>query len=296
MEGTRGVAQSELIANLETPSGKGRGDENFPVGSWLIRRALRPHVHAFYRFAREADDIADNGALSSEEKVRRLALMGAILEGAPGAESPAALAMRRSLAETGVTAQHCHDVLRAFTADATKRRYRDWDDLMGYCRYSAMPVGRFVLDVHGEPQSSWAASDPLCAALQVINHLQDCAADYRNLHRVYIPSDAFAAADSVPGELGLPAASAGLLSAIRGLARRTDALLRQATPLPIQVADTRLALECAVIIRLARKLNAWLQQRDPLSQRVHLRPAGIAGFTLLGLLEGAIGRLGRGRS
>jgi len=131
---------------VETPSGKGRGGENFPVGSWLIRRDLRPHVHAFYRFARNADDIADNPALTPDDKVRRLDRMAAILDGADNGvlaeDSPAALAMRQSLAETGVTAQHCHDVLHAFRLDATKLRYRDWNDLMGYCRYSASPVGR----------------------------------------------------------------------------------------------------------------------------------------------------------
>ena len=77
--------------------------------------------------------------------------------------------------------------------DVTKRRYRDWDDLMNYCRYSAMPVGRFVLDVHGEPRSTWPANDALCAALQIINHLQDCGEDYRNLDRVYLPLDLLAA-------------------------------------------------------------------------------------------------------
>src|SRR5438067_10550262 len=91
---------------LETPSGKGRGGENFPVGSWLIRRDLRPHVHAFYRFARNADDIADNPELTPDDKLRRLDRMADILEGAPGGDSPAASAMRASLAATGTTAEH----------------------------------------------------------------------------------------------------------------------------------------------------------------------------------------------
>ena len=91
---------------VEAPSGKGRGDENFPVGSWLIRRDLRVHVHAFYRFARNADDIADSPDLSADEKIRRFDRMAAILDGdpggAPGSDSPAAAAMRASLAVTGV--------------------------------------------------------------------------------------------------------------------------------------------------------------------------------------------------
>src|SRR5215469_6978395 len=86
---------------VETPSGKWRSAENFPVGSLLIRRDLRPHVHAFYRFARNADDIADNPELSSDEKIRRLDRMAAVLDGASGRDSPSAAAMRGSLAETG---------------------------------------------------------------------------------------------------------------------------------------------------------------------------------------------------
>ena len=78
--------------------------------------------------------------------------------------------------------------------DVTKLRYRNWDELIDYCSLSAMPVGRFVLDVHGEPRSTWPANDALCAALQINNHIQDCGADYRNLDRVYVPLDALAAA------------------------------------------------------------------------------------------------------
>src|ERR1700724_2242965 len=177
------IHQQDGAQSVETPSGKWRSSENFPVGSFLIRRDLRAHVHAFYRFARNADDIADNALLSADDKLRRLDRMGDILDGAPGDDSPAARAMRESLAETGTTAQHCHDVLRAFRLDATKLRYRDWDDLMEYCRYSASPVGRQLLDLHGESRKTWTAPDGLGWALQVLNHLQDCADDYRLLDR-----------------------------------------------------------------------------------------------------------------
>ena len=190
---------------LETPSGKGRGDENFPVGSFLIRKDVRPHVHAFYRFARTADDIADNPALTADDKLRRLDRMGEILEGATGDDSPAASAMRASLAETGTTAQHCHDVLRAFRLDATKLRYKDWDDLMEYCRYSASPVGRQLLDLHSENRDTWPPSDALCSALQVLNHLQDCADDYRALDRIYLPLDLMGEAGITIGALSAPA-------------------------------------------------------------------------------------------
>src|ERR1700730_12512985 len=193
-DGRTGVIhQQDGAESVETPSGKWRSSENFPVGSFLIRRHLRVHVHAFYRFARNADDIADNPALTADDKIARLDRIAAILDGASGEDSPAAAAMRQSLIETRVSAQHCHDVLRAFRLDATKLRYRDWDDLMAYCRYSASPVGRQLLDLHGESREAWSASDALCSALQVLNHLQDCADDYRRLDRVYLPISDLAA-------------------------------------------------------------------------------------------------------
>jgi farnesyl-diphosphate farnesyltransferase len=164
-------------ATVETWSGKDRGDENFPVGSLLIRRDLRRHVHAFYGFARNADDIADSAVLAAGEKVARLDIMEDVLLGRRDTDSPSALRLRASLAETGVTARHSLDLLIAFRRDATKLRYADWDELYDYCRYSAMPVGRHVLDLHGEDRATWAPSDALCTSLQVLNHMQDCAKD-----------------------------------------------------------------------------------------------------------------------
>jgi squalene synthase HpnC len=269
---------------VETPSGKGRGGENFPVGSWLIRRDLRSHVHAFYRFARNADDIADNPALAADDKTRRLDRMAAILDGAPGTDSPAASAMRASLAETGVTAQHCHDVLHAFRLDATKLRYRDWDDLMDYCRYSAAPVGRQLLDLHGESHDTWPSSDALCAALQVLNHLQDCVADYRTLDRVYLPLDDLAAAGCTVEALEAPAASPGLRRVICSLLDRTETLIAAARGLPPRVAARGLRWESAVIVALAARLARRLRHGDPLAARVKLGKNDFAAAFLTGIL------------
>ena len=286
MEGTSRVAPSELTTGLETPSGKGRADENFPVGSFLIRRELRRHIHAFYRFAREADDIADNATLAAAEKVRRLARMGEVLDGASGTESPAALAMRRSLAETRLGPQHCHDLLRAFTMDATKLRYRDWDDLMTYCRYSATPVGRQVLDLHGESQTTWTWSDPLCDALQVLNHLQDCAADYRALDRVYLPEQDLAACGSSVADLTAPAATQGLRRVIDRLLDGTDVLIEKARNLPRSVESPGLRRETAVIVALAERLARRLRRGDPLATRVKLSRGDFAAALLTGLWRG----------
>ena len=275
-------------ASVEVPSGKWRGDENFPVGSWLIRRDLRVHVHAFYRFARNADDIADSPVLAAADKVRRLDRMAAILEGASGgasgSESPAATAMRESLAATGVTAQHCHDVLQAFRLDAVKLRYRDWDDLMEYCRYSAAPVGRQLLDLHGESRATWPAADALCSALQVLNHLQDCAADYRALDRVYLPLADLGAAGCGVEILAAPAASPGLRRVLDTMLDRTERLIATARGLPPRVAARGLRCESAVIVELAARLARRLRRGDPLATRVALATSDIAAAFLRGIL------------
>jgi squalene synthase HpnC len=278
---TAGAAELEqrVADSVETPSGKWRGAENFPVGSLLIRRELRAHVHAFYRFARNADDIADNPALTADEKIRRLDRMAAILDGAPWQDSPAAAAMRQSLIETRVSAQHCHDVLRAFRLDATKQRYRDWDDLMVYCRYSASPVGRQLLDLHHESHETWPASDALCSALQVLNHLQDCAEDYRLLDRVYLPMTHLAAQGIGVEALTARASCPELRCVLDWMLDRTEVLVAAARGLPPQVVSSGLRWESAVIVALAARLLRRLRRGDPLATRVRLRKSDfIAAF------------------
>jgi len=283
------VLPSETIgraATVETPSGKWRGAENFPVGSFLIRRDLRTHVHAFYRFARNADDIADNPALSADDKIARLDRMAAILDGAPGDDSPAAFAMRQSLLETAMTAAHCHDVLHAFRLDAVKLRYRDWNDLMGYCRYSASPVGRQLLDLHGESRNAWPASDALCSALQILNHLQDCSDDYRRLNRVYLPIEDLAREATGVEALTADRASPGLRRVFDQLLCRTAELVDAARNLPPLVASRGLRWESAVIVHLARRLLRRLQQADPVAARVGLRKSDFLAAFLSGVSRG----------
>ena len=147
----------------------------------------------------------------------------------------------------GLPPRHALDLLTAFRMDVTKLRYENWDEVIHYCRYSAMPVGRFVLDVHGESTATWPASDALCAGLQVNNHLQDCGKDFRDLNRVYIPVDALAAAGAAPEELGASRASPKLLRCIHDLAARNACLLAEGEPFSAQIENTRLALEVAVI-------------------------------------------------
>src|SRR6202041_328016 len=205
-------------------SGKGHRDENFPVASFLIHPRHRGPILAFYNFVRTADDIADHATLAPEEKLRLLDQLGAGLVG-DNSEDLAAVRLRTALAERSLSLRHAQDLLAAFRLDVTKLRYRDWDDLISYCALSAMPVGRFVCDVHGESRAVWPANDALCAALQIINHLQDCKEDYRNLDRVYVPQDGLAASGASVEQLGAARASPALRDCLHRLAERTERLL-----------------------------------------------------------------------
>ena len=274
-----------------TPTKTHRG-ENFPVASALIHPRHREIILAFYRFARASDDIADHSSLPEDEKLARLQRMEDTLLGRSDAAADA-LPLRDALAKRGLAPRHAQDLLTAFRMDVTKRRYKDWDDLIQYCTYSAMPVGRFVLDVHEESRATWPASDALCAALQVINHLQDCGADYRTIDRVYIPQDVLDRYGSNVDALAADKASPQLQQCIRDLAERTSALLRNAEPFSAQIRDLRLSLEVSVIQRLALKLVALLKDRDPLSERVHLNAAEAAAIGASGIAGALCGRVAR---
>ena len=247
-------------------SGKGHRDENFPVASWLLKRAHRAPILAFYRFARAADDIADHAGATPESK---LAALGAMRHGLDGVAdgAPEALALHAVLRDRALSDDHARDLLQAFEQDVTVYRYPDWDALLAYCRLSAAPVGRFVLDVHGEDLATWPASDALCAALQIVNHLQDCGKDWRALGRSYIPHSLLPEPRQV--DLAASASSPELLVAIRRMATRTLELLATAKPFAAQIVDRRLAAEVRVIHRLAHDLATRLLTRDPLADKVH---------------------------
>ncbi len=269
-------------------SGKTHKDENFPVASWLVRREHRAPILAFYNFVRTADDIADHAELEPGAKIELLDRLAADLTG-NGDGAPEALALRRALAARGLAPTHALDLLKAFRLDASKQRYANWGELMDYCALSAMPVGRFVLDVHGESRSTWPASDAVCAALQIINHLQDCGEDYRDLDRVYLPLDALAARGVAIEELGGRAATPALRACIADLARRAEILLREGQSLAPSLADWRLGLEISVIEALALRLARILTQSDPLGDETHLGKLAAGGVSL-GAIIGAVWR------
>ena len=273
---------------VEAPSGKGAADENFPVGSFLLPKRRRPHVAAYYAFARAIDDIADDEDLAPAEKIRRLKAFDAALKGEPGhgPEFEKAHALRESMKATEVTVVHGSDLVAAFVQDCEKLRYHSWDELLGYCEKSANPVGRYLLDLHGEDKSGYRYSDALCTVLQIVNHLQDCAGDKRSLDRVYI-IDAWLAeegggVDDIDGEKCSPA----LRRVIDRMLDGCDALMVDARRLPSALKSRHLAMESAVIVRLAGRLIELLRKGDPVAARVALKKPDFALAGIAGALTG----------
>ena len=277
------------MSAADLASGKDHRKENFPVAA-LFARPFRAPVMSYYRFARAADDVSDNPAASPEEKLRLLALMRATLLGeAEGDET--SLELRVTCAARSLDVQHGLDLLEAFRRDVTKLRYDTWEELIDYCSLSAMPVGRYVLDVHGEdPAATWPASDALCAALQVINHLQDCGKDRAELDRVYIPLDALTAEAIGVEALDAPRASPELRRVLDDLLDRTEALLDRSRPFASRIRDRQLAFNVAVIQRLAESLCRRLRARDPLSQNVHHSKLEMAGLAVVAGMDRLRGR------
>ena len=282
-----------MTSAAELRSGKTHRDENFPVASFILHPRHRALILSFYNFVRTADDIADHTTLTPGEKLAYLDLLDAELQG-QGDTQAEAVNLRRALAERGMPPRHALDLLIAFRMDVTKLRYENWDELIHYCRYSAMPVGRFVLDVHGESTATWTASDAICAGLQINNHLQDCAKDYRELNRVYLPRDALAASGATVEMLGEAAAPVPLVACLHALAERNETLLGEGRSLGAQIRDFRLGLEISIIQAFADRIVRMLKVRDPLSERVHLSPLEMLGL-MIGAAASEVARRASGR-
>lgn len=257
------------MSQIEAPSGKNERTENFPVTK-LVSEKYRPHVAAYYLFARGADDISDDPLLASEEKNARLDKFDAALINEADTSIACVIPLRNSLKETSVSPQHARDLLTAFKRDTTKLRYNNWEELLDYCRYSAAPVGRYLLDLHGEAKTSWPANDALCSVLQIINHLQDCADDYRELDRVYIPLDIMQECGIDPTCLSDEESSAGLRKAMDMMLDKMIPMMALADSFPPQVKNRRLKIDTAVICEVARMLMKILRERDPLCDNVKL--------------------------
>jgi phytoene synthase len=256
------------------PPTRGPDSENFPVASRLLAPAVRGRVLAFYRVVRLADDIADAADLEPAEKLRRLDAIEAALDGATHGipDVPEATGLR----ESGAGVEEARRMLTAFRRDSRNDGCEDWDALVDYCAHSAVPVGRFLLRIHGEGPEAALAADALCIALQVLNHLQDMGEDRASLGRIYLPRSWMAAVGGEQAVFTDPAPRRALLDA---LLDRTETLLDTAAALPRLLRSRRLALESATTIGCARRLLTRLRAGDPMASRVALtKPDALAAL------------------
>ena len=227
-----------------------RSASSFPMASFLIAGALRPHVVTFFAFARELDDLSDNTDIMPGDKLARMSAMEAVLLGEASDPSlETSLRMAASLKVTGISNTHCLNMVEAAKQDATKSRYETWDELLDYCRCAAVPIGRYLLDLHGENKKIYPLTDVLCSALQIINHIQDCREDFINLDRVYIPQDILTKYAVPLTDLEQKACSPSLRGVIDVCLDRVDELLEQAALLP-EVHHGLNEVDCALVVCL----------------------------------------------
>lgn len=250
-------------------TGKTYHDENFPVGSFLLPKAVRPLIAAFYHFARAADDIADDPALDSFTKLTWLSKMDEALQGWPPAleQAEPAWYLYQVLRRGGFTLDQPRSLLVAFQCDAVNKDSQNWADLRDYCQVSANSVGRFLLEVHHETApDALIASDALCTALQVLNHLQDCHKDFTALNRVYVPADLLATEGLDRTVLGRRRAPLGLLRIFDYILDEVERLIAMARPLPATIDCRGFRMEAAVIVDLAIRLTRRLRRQDLLAR------------------------------
>ena len=235
--------------------------ENFPVASVLMPEQLRRPVELIYRFARAADDFADEGDLPDAQRLALLADFGDELHRIENHQL-AANALFRELApvieERGLPFGLFHDLLSAFSQDVTCKRYADFAQLLDYCRRSANPVGRLLLVLYGKSDArNNAWSDNICSALQIINFLQDIAIDY-GIGRIYMPQDELARYGVSEAGIAAQVANEAWRDFMRFQVERARHMLLEGAPLA-RVLTGRVGLEMRMIIaggeRILRKIQ-----------------------------------------
>ncbi len=268
--------------------------ENFPVASRLLPARIRPAVIAVYRFARHADDLADEGDASPAARLAALGeLRSALASATPQPNEPTVIAeLRPFMREAGLPSSLFLDLLSAFEQDARGAQYRERADLLDYCRRSANPIGRLMLlllKVTDQPQRLGQA-DSICTALQLINFLQDLAIDLGR-GRCYLPLDQLARAGLSPVDLGEAiargTASPELRKVIEGEARWAEALLRDGSALCSQVG-WRFGLELRMIVAGGLRILEKLRQSgfDPIARRPRLRRMDAPALLRLAFRQG----------
>lgn len=250
--------------------------ENFPVASIVMPKRLRKPVAAIYHFARAADDIADEGELSSEERLRRLDEFRDELTHIANRETPFTPLFRNLAAEIhshNLPMQPFYDLLDAFSQDVVKKRYTDFDDLLAYCRRSANPVGNLLLHLYEEATPvNIAYSDAICTSLQIINFWQDVAKDYA-IGRIYLPLNELAQYNVSEEQIAQGTTNDAWRELMKFQVDRARAMMLSGKPLG-SILTGRIGLEMRMIIAGGLRILSKLEsaQYDMFRHRPVLKP------------------------
>jgi squalene synthase HpnC len=225
--------------------------ENFPVASVLLPAALRHPVSVIYRFARTADDFADEGDLRPHERLACLEGYRAELRRLEAGRSPASPffhELRKVIAAHRLPLAPFYDLLDAFSQDVTKQRYASFAEVMDYCRRSADPVGRLTLHLYGESdEHNFACSDAICSALQLINFWQDVEIDFRK-NRIYLPQEDMVRFGVTEDQIAASDASGGWWDLMRFQIDRSRRMMLRGAPLATRLPG-RVGLEIRAVVQ-----------------------------------------------
>lgn len=272
--------------------------ENFPVASRLLPGHMRGPVAAIYCFARRADDLADEGDMSQAQRLAQLDALEARLlaaaEGAPG-DDEEFIALAHTIRTRGLPVSPFRDLLDAFRQDVTKQRYADFGEVMQYCRRSANPVGRLLLQLCGHTgERALAYSDAVCSALQLINFYQDLSQDFHESGRIYLPQDEMARFGVTEAHIEQGISDAAMRGLMQLQYDRADRLLRSGAPLG-SILRGRFGLEIRLIIAAGARV-LWLlkRQRDDLFSRPRLGAADYIAIFWAALFPAGTAAMARG--
>jgi squalene synthase HpnC len=238
--------------------------ENFPVASVLLPAHLRPAVEAIYQFARGADDLADEGDVSNEDRIAALTAyeeaLTRIEQGQP-AESTLFVRLGQVIADYSLPIQPFRDLLSAFKQDVVTKRYSDFDTLLDYCRRSANPVGTLMLHLYqtATPQNL-RDSDAICSALQLINFWQDVAVDWQKA-RIYIPLDDMARDAVAEAELGQALLTPRFQALLRFEVNRARDMIVSGAPLALRLPG-RIGWELRLVVQGGLRILEKIEQVD----------------------------------
>ena len=273
----------------EVPGAIGTGDpktateENFLILGRILDPTVREPILRCHRFMRASDNLIDSPDLSTAEKRALLAAWNAVLAGSQTDEFDPTISLLREVKadflQRGLSLSHLTHTLQALEREVDGIRHESWSDLMLYCTYGAAPVGRFLLEIHGEPRALWKGVDALCGAHAVLDKVMDCREDYTTLDRVYLPLRWFREAGADIADLEAKRSTPALRTVFDRVIAEADVMLDGSATSIAAIGNRHLRRQAALTHSLGRSLSKTLKRRDPLRRKV--KPGGIAKMRAL---------------